>query len=78
VVVLVGDQVLGGLGMGLQRIRGDHHPVKVESVQQWLEGGDLVGRAGDLTLGQHRAGGVVHRCQQVHRAAIGAGPTGAA
>jgi hypothetical protein len=43
-----------------------------------LEGGDLVGRAGDLTLGQHLAGGVVHRCQQVHRAAIGAGPAGAA
>jgi hypothetical protein len=37
------------------------HPVKVEPVQQWLEGGDLVGRAGDLTLGRNLAIGVLSR-----------------
>jgi hypothetical protein len=35
-----------------------------------LEGGDLAGGAVDRVLGQHRAGGVVHRGQQVDLAAV--------
>jgi hypothetical protein len=39
--------------------------------------GDLLGRAADLALGQHRAAGVVHRRQQVHRAPDAGGGAGA-
>jgi hypothetical protein len=46
--------------------------------QQRGERGNFLGGAADLALGQHRAGGVVHRRQQVHRAAVGGGPVGAA
>jgi hypothetical protein len=38
-----------------------------------LEGGDLAGSAVDLALGEHGAGGVVHRGQQVDLAAVAAG-----
>jgi hypothetical protein len=58
--VLVTDQELGGLGVGLQRVGRDHGPGQVEVGQQWGEGGDLFGGAADLALGQHRAGDVVH------------------
>jgi hypothetical protein len=54
-------QELGGLGVGLERIGGDHYLGKVEPVQERGEGGDLLGGAADLTLGQHRAGGMLHR-----------------
>jgi hypothetical protein len=76
--LLSGDQELGGVGVGLQRVGGDHHPGQVEPVQQRGERGDLFGGAGDLALGQHRAAGVVHTGQQVDRAAVGGGPFGAA
>jgi hypothetical protein len=76
--VLAGDQELGGLRVGLERVGGDPDPGEVEVGQQWGEGGDLFGGAGDLALGQHRAGGVVHAGQQVRRAAVGACPAGAA
>jgi hypothetical protein len=56
--------------VGLQRIGGDHHPGQVEWGQQRGEGEHLLGRAADLLLGQHRASGVVHAGQQVHRAAV--------
>jgi hypothetical protein len=36
--LLDADQELSSLGVGLQRIRGDHHPVKVEPVQQGKAG----------------------------------------
>jgi hypothetical protein len=75
--LLVGDQELGSLRVGLQRVGGDHRPGQVEWGQQWLEGGDVLGRAADLALGQHRAAGVVHRRQQVHRAAVAARRLGA-
>ena len=68
--LLAGDQELGTSGVGVQRIGGDHHPVKVQAAKQWLEAGDLAGGAVDLALGQHRAAGVVHRGQQVDLAAI--------
>jgi len=35
-----------------------------------LEGGDLAGGAVDLALGEHGAGGVVHRGEQVDLAAV--------
>jgi hypothetical protein len=71
--LLAGHQELGGTGMGVECVGGDHHAVKVEVGQQRPEAGDLFGRAADLLLGQHRAAGVVHRRQQVHRAAIAIG-----
>jgi len=64
--------------VGLQRVGGHYHTGQVEPIQQRGERGDLLGRAGDLALGQHLAGGVVHRRQQVRRAAIAAGWVGAA
>jgi hypothetical protein len=70
--LLDADQELGSLGVGLQRIRGDHDPGKVQGRQQRGERGHLLGGAADLTLGQDRAAGVVHRRQQVHRAAVAA------
>jgi hypothetical protein len=76
--LLPGDQELGGLGVGLQRVGGDHHPGKVQGRQQRGEGGHLLGCAADLALGQHRAALVVHRRQQVHRAATCACWMGAA
>jgi hypothetical protein len=76
--LLDADQELGSLGVGLQRIRGDDHPSKVQGRQQRGERGHLLGRAADLTLGQHLAGGVVHRRQQVHRAATRVCSAGAA
>jgi len=63
--------------MGVECVGGDHHAVKVELGQQRPKAGDLFGRAADLLLGQHRAAGVVHRRQQVHRAAVAGGGAGA-
>jgi hypothetical protein len=76
--LLDADQELGGLGVGLQRVGGDDHPSKVQGRKQRGEGGYLLGRSTDLALGQHLAGGVVHRRQQVHRAAVTVGWVGAA
>jgi hypothetical protein len=59
--------------VGMQRISGDHHPVKVQAGQQWPQAGDLARGAVDLALGQDRAAGVVHRGQQVDLAAIAFG-----
>jgi hypothetical protein len=67
--LLAGDQELGGVGVALQGVGGDD-PGQVQPLQQWLEGGDLARGAVDLALGQHRAGGVVHRRQQVDLAAV--------
>jgi hypothetical protein len=59
--------------MGVQRVGGDHHASQVQAGQQWLEGGNLARRAADLLLGQHGAGGVIHRGEQVDTAAVAAG-----
>jgi hypothetical protein len=75
--MLAGDQELGGLGVGLQRAGGHYHTGQVEPIQQRGERGDFLGRAGDLALGQHLAGGVVHRRQQMRRTATCAGRVGA-
>jgi hypothetical protein len=69
--LLDGGQELGGVGVGLQCVGGDHRAGKVEVGQQWLEGGDLARGAVDLTLGDHRAGGVVHYGQQGDRPGAG-------
>jgi hypothetical protein len=71
--LLAGHEELGGLWVGLERVGGDHYAGKVQGGQQRGKGGRLLGRAADLALGQHRAGGVVHRGQQVHGAAIAVG-----
>jgi hypothetical protein len=69
---LDGDQELGGVGVGLQRVGGHDHAGKVQVGQQGLEGGHLTRRAVDLALGEHRAGGVVHRGEQVDLPAVAA------
>jgi hypothetical protein len=76
--LFTGDQELGRVRMGVEGVGGDHRPGQVEPVQQRLERGDLLGGATNLALGQHRAAGVVHTGQQVHPAAVGACPAGAA
>lgn len=68
--LLSGHQELGCLGAGLQGVGGDHHPCKVQARKQRSELGDLLGGAADLALRQHRAGGVIHAGQQMHRAAV--------
>jgi hypothetical protein len=53
-------------------------PVRSRSASSGRKPADLLGGAADLALGQHRAAGVVHRRQQVHRAAVAVGWVGAA
>jgi hypothetical protein len=68
--VLVGDQPLGVLALGMHGI-GRHDGVgQVQALQQRPEPGDLVGGVIHLGLCQDRAGGVVHRRQQVHRRGV--------
>ena len=70
----LGDQPLGVLALGMQRVGGDHPPGKVQPLEQRPELGDLVGLAVHVGLGQDRTGGVVHHRQQVHlRPAVVAG-----
>jgi hypothetical protein len=69
--LLDGYQELGGLAVGLQRVRRHHHAGEIQVGQQRLEAGHLTGRAADLALGEHRTGGVVHHRQQVDLAALG-------
>jgi hypothetical protein len=59
VVGLLGDQELGGGGVGMQRVGGDHRRGRGWSAAagRW----DLFRGAADLLLGQHGTGGVVHR-----------------
>jgi hypothetical protein len=61
----------------MKRVGGDDHAGQVEIGQQRPQAGDLLGRAADLMLGQHRAARVVHRRQQMHRAAVAGGGAGA-
>src|SRR6266540_7123307 len=60
----LGDQPLGVLALGMQRVGGDHPPGKVQPLEQRPELGDLVGLAVHVGLGQDRTGGVVHHRQQ--------------
>ena len=49
----------------MQCVGRDHRSGEVEVGQQRLEGGDLLWGAAYLLLGQHGAGGMVHRGEQV-------------
>jgi hypothetical protein len=53
-------------------------PVRSSGASSGWNAGASSGGAADLALGQHRAAGVVHRREQVRRAAVGAYPVGAA
>jgi hypothetical protein len=64
--VFGGDQPLGMLALGVERIGGDHGGGEVQAVQQRPEPGDLVGGGLDVGLCEDRAAGVVHHGQQVH------------
>jgi hypothetical protein len=64
--VLLGDQPVSMSVLGVERVGGDDGVGQVQVVQQRPELGDLVGRVVHLGLCQDRAGGVVHRRQQVH------------
>jgi hypothetical protein len=64
--VLLGDQPVSMSVLGVERVGGDDCVGQVQVVQQRPELGDLVGRVVHLGLCQDRAGGVVHRRQQVH------------
>jgi hypothetical protein len=70
--LLAGDQELGGVGAGVQRISGDHHTGQVQVGQQRPEAGNLAGCAVDVSLGQDGASGLVHRGQRVDLPALGA------
>jgi hypothetical protein len=73
--LLAGHEELGRVGVGVQRVGGHDQAGKVQVGQQGLEGGHLTWGAVDLALGQHRAGGVVHRGQQVDLPAVAVGTT---
>jgi hypothetical protein len=74
----IGDRELGGVGVGVERVGGDDHAGQLQGRQQRQKAGNLLGRAADLALGQDRAAGVVHRGQQVQRAAVAVWGAGAA
>ncbi len=63
--VLWGDQPVGVLALGVERVGGDHGGGEVQAVQEGPEPDDLVGGVVDVDLVQDRAGGVVHRGEQV-------------
>jgi hypothetical protein len=65
--VLVGDQPVGVLTLGVERVGRHHLPGQVQPIQQRPEPGDLVGGVVHAGLGQDRAGSVVHRREQVDR-----------
>jgi hypothetical protein len=64
--VLSGDQPLGVLALGVERVGGDHGVGEVQLVQHRPEPGDLVGGGLHVGLGEDRTSGVVHHGEQVH------------
>jgi hypothetical protein len=78
--VLSGDQPVGVLVLGVERIGRDHGGGQVQAVQQRPELGDLVGCMVHPALAQDTTAGVVHHGQQVHRrgAAVAAAAQGLA
>jgi hypothetical protein len=68
--VLVGDQPVGVLSLGVQRIRGDDGGGQVQALQHRPEPRDLVGGVVYVCLAQHGVAGVVHRREQVHRRGV--------
>jgi hypothetical protein len=65
--VLVGDQPVGVLALGVHGVGGEDPAGEVQVLQERLEPGDLVGGVVDVGLSEDRPGGVVHHRQQVHR-----------
>jgi hypothetical protein len=63
--VLVGDQPVGLLALGMERVGGDDPPGQVQPLQQGPEPGDLVGGGLHVGLTQDRTGGVVHHREQL-------------
>jgi hypothetical protein len=57
--VLLDDQKVGVLALGMQRVRRDHRTGQVEGAQQRREPGDLVGLALHAGLAQDDPGGLV-------------------
>ena len=74
--VLLLDQELGVVALGVHRIRGDHALGQVQAGQQGPEPGDLVGLAIHIDLAEHGAGLLVQDCHQVHGLPAGAGVPG--
>jgi hypothetical protein len=68
--LLAGDQEGGGVGVGVQRVGGDHGAGQLQVGQQRLKTGDLTRGAVDVALGEDGAGGVVHRGEQVDLPAV--------
>jgi hypothetical protein len=68
--LLAADQELGGVGVGVQRIRDDHGAGQVQIGQHRDQARDFARGAVDLALGEHRTVGVVHRGQQVELPAV--------
>ena len=68
--MLVGDQPVGVLSLGVQRIRGDDGGGQVQALQHRPEPRDLVGGVVYVCLAQHGVAGVVHRREQVHRRGV--------
>jgi hypothetical protein len=68
--VLVGDQPVGVLTLGVHGVGGDDPSGQVQAVQQRPEPGDLIGLGVDVDLSQDGTAGVLHRRQQVHRCGV--------
>jgi hypothetical protein len=64
--VLVGDQPVGVLTLGVRCVGRHHLPSEVQPLQQRLEPGDLVGGGLDVGLAQDHAAGVVLGREQVN------------
>jgi hypothetical protein len=75
--VLVLDEELGVVALGVHHVRGDHAPGEVEVGQQRQEPADLVDLAVDIDLAEDGGGLVVQDCHQVHGLPVGAGVAGA-
>jgi hypothetical protein len=68
--VLVGDQPVGVLTLGVHGVGGDDPSGQVQVFQQRPEPGDLIGLGVDVDLSQDGTTGVLHRRQQVHRGGV--------
>jgi hypothetical protein len=68
--MLAGHEELSVVALGVQCISGDKGAGKVKAFQERLELRDLVGGAGNITLGEHHTVVVVQCCQQVHRGTV--------
>jgi hypothetical protein len=68
--LLAGDQELGGARVRVECVGGDDRAGQVQAGQQRDQARDLAWGAVDRALGQHRAGGMLHRGQQMDLPAV--------